>query len=118
VFRAVVLSIVFAFAAAPEATLLCRLWCPNETSASGCHHHGPSSSTRVKAADGCEAADPNVAVMTREDSRRVAADAGARHAVPRQRFELVRPHQGTHIVELWARENVLERRPLEMTLRL
>jgi hypothetical protein len=118
VFRAALFSIVFALVAGPEATLLCKVWCPSEASASDCRHHGQASSVRVKTADHCDAADPSVVAVTQEDGRPVAPDSGARHAVPRQRFELVRPHQGTQTVELWARENVLETRPLEKTLRL
>lgn len=111
-------SIVFALVAAPEATLLCKVWCPSEASARDYRHHGQASSVRVKATDRCDAADPSVVAVTREDGRRAAPDAGARHAIPRQLFALVRPHQGTHTVELWARDNVLETRPLETTLRL
>jgi hypothetical protein len=118
VFRAAVVCIVFAFAAAPEATLLCSLWCPNETSASDCRHHGQSSSISVKAADGCEAADPSVAALTREENRRVAPGSGSWFAVPVQRYQLVRSTSGNRIVESWAREHALERRPIETTLRL
>lgn len=117
-FRAAVLSIVLAFVAAPEATLLCRLWCPNDGSAVSCHHHEQSSLARVKATDVCDAADASVVALTREDSRRVAAGSGTGHAVPVERYQIVRPTRGPRTVERWAREHELERRPLETTLRL
>jgi hypothetical protein len=118
VFRVAVLSIVFAFAAAPEATLLCRLWCPNELSASVCRHHGQSSSIGIRAADGCEASDPNVASLTREDSRRVPPGSATWSAVPVQRYQLATSTLTTRTVESWARLNAFEKRPLETTLRL
>jgi hypothetical protein len=116
VFRAAVLSIVFAFAAAPEATLLCRLWCPSETSASGCHPYGESSIS-LKPADGCDAADPSVGALTREHDRRVAPGSGALQAV-RVRYQLLPPAQDTRTFERQAHGNAIERRPLETTLRL
>ena len=117
-FRAAVLSIVLAFAAAPEATLLCRLWCPSEASASGCYHHERASWTREKASDACDAADPSVAALTREDARPTERGSGTDHPAPVQRYQLVRSTSGNRIVESWAREHALERRPLETTLRL
>jgi hypothetical protein len=117
VFRAAVLSIVFAFAAAPEATLLCRLWCPSEESATGCHHHGQSSSVQVKAGGACDATGPTVAALTREDGRRVAPGSGAVQAVP-VRYQLVSPAQDTRTFESQSRGNAIARRPLETILRL
>ena len=117
-FRAAVLSIVITFGAAPEATLLCSLWCPSEASASGCHHHEQTSWPPVKASDACDAADPGVAALTREDARRKELGSGTGHAAPVQPYQLVRSTSGTRLVESWAREHALERRPLETTLRL
>jgi hypothetical protein len=117
VFRAAVLSIVLALAAAPEAMLLCRLWCPNEVSVGDCHHHGQSSSARVKAADVC-GADASVIALTREDSRRAAAGSGTGHAVVVQHDDFAGLTRPIRTAESWARVHALEKRPLETTLRL
>jgi len=117
VFRAAVLSIVFAFAVAPDETLMCRLWCPNDGSASSWHHE-QSSSARVRTTDVCDAANAGVVALTREDSRRVAAGSGTGRAVPVERYQIVRPTRDPRTVETWARAHALERRPLETTLRL
>lgn len=117
-FRAALFSIVLALVAAPEATLLCKVWCPSEAGARDCRHHGWASSVALQTTDRCDAAAPSVVAVTGEAGRRDAPDAGARHAVPRQPFALVPSHQATDTVEFWARENVLEARPLETILRL
>ena len=118
-FRLAVLSIVFTLAAAPEATLLCRLWCPNDASAGDCEHHRQASSISVKATDVCDAATPNVAAaLTREDSRRVASGDVTGHAVPVERYQIRLLTRGTRTVESWAREHALEKRPLQTFLRL
>jgi hypothetical protein len=118
VFRAAVLSIVFAFAVAPDETLICSLWCPNDGSASSCYHHEQSSSARVRATDFCDAANPGVVALTREDTRRVAAGSGTGRAVPVERYQIVRPSRHPRTVDTWARAHALERRPLETILRL
>jgi hypothetical protein len=119
VFRLAVLSIVFALAAAPEATLLCRLWCPNDASAGDCEHHPQASSISVKATDACDAAGASiVAALSREDGRRAAGGFGPGHAVSVERHQIVQLTRGTRTLEGWAREHALEKRPLETTLRL
>jgi len=72
----------------------------------------------VKAIDRCVTAGSSVVAVAPDQGRRVASGVGAWHSLAHQQFQLAPPNPATHIVQRWARAHVLEKRPLEKTLRL
>jgi hypothetical protein len=119
VFRVAVFSIVLSLAVAPQATLLCALWCqPSDAATSGWHHHDQMPSASVKSDERCAEAALSVPSFIREDGPSTARSADVAHAAPVPRFQLDLPESslriGGNATSAWA----LERRPLETTLRL
>jgi hypothetical protein len=118
VFRIALFSIVLTLAA-PQASLLCKLWCqPSDAATGECHHHDQVPPASVKSDDSCAVGASSVSSFIREDSPRTATSSDAAHAVPIPRYRLVRPASELRIVESSERVWTLERRPLETTLRL
>ncbi len=117
-FRVAVFSIVLTLAA-PQAALVCKLWCqPSEAATSGCPHHDQTLSASVKSADGCSVAASSVPSFIREDGPRAATGSDVAHAIPIPRYRLVRPPSELRLIESSERAWTLEKRPLETTLRL
>jgi hypothetical protein len=83
VFRTAVVWIVLAMAAAPNASLLCRVWCDTQGPAiAGCHHQPkPDGLLRVTTVDSCDAMVLSNTPFVREDLRRRIAPPQAHQAV-------------------------------------
>jgi hypothetical protein len=118
VFRVALFSIVLSLAA-PQATLLCKLWChPSDAAQSRCDHHDQTPSASVTSDDSCRVAALSVPGFIREDGPRAATNSDAAHAVPVPRYHPVRPATKLSTVKDFERASALERRPLDTTLRL
>lgn len=72
-FRAAALSIALTLATAPNASLLCAVWCHQAAAAGGCEHGVPIGATRVATTDGCPDVTAAAVAVVREDARRGAA---------------------------------------------
>jgi hypothetical protein len=117
VFRAALFSIVLTLSAGQNATLLCKGWCPDTTSA-GCPHQDSTTSTSVSAHDTCST-DVGVAVaFVREDARRIAAAPDAQNALAVSRFLLALSHRNLDSGFESGRRLLLEERPLAIALRI
>lgn len=117
-FRVALFSIVLTFAVAPQATMLCKLWCAPSSAATGCDHHDPASSAGVRADDACGITTLVVSSFIREDGPRAASASNAAHAVIVPRYWLAPPSSELLAAGDSERWKPLERRPLETTLRL
>jgi hypothetical protein len=118
VFQVALFSIVLTLAAAPEASLLCTLWCqPGGAATSGCNHHDQEPSTVVKSGDLCGIAALKVPGFIPAAGVRAAAGSDA-HAVAVQRYQLNRPATQPGAAQGFERPPGLERRPLDTVLRL
>ena len=117
VFRAVLFSIVLTLAVGQDASLLCRVWCPDATS-TGCPHQDSTTSPSVLADDTCNEVEVGAVASVREDGRRTAPgpDSQNTFVVPRFRFVAppidLRPGYGSR----W--RVLLEERPLVIALRI
>jgi hypothetical protein len=117
VFRAALFSIVLTLAVGQNASLLCKVWCPDTTSA-GCPHQDSTTSPGVSAHDNCRS-DVGVAVaFVREDARRTAAAPDAQNAVSVPRFLLALSHTDLGFGFESGRRLLLEERPLVIALRI
>ena len=92
-FRAALFSIVLTLAVGQNASLLCKVWCHDATSA-GCPHQestlspDPTGFRSVSADDNCGSAFVGAVAFVREDARRTAADPDAQNALVVPRFRL------------------------------
>jgi len=117
VFRAVLFSIVLTLAVGQDASLLCRVWCPDAT-LTGCPHKDSTPSPRVLADDTCNEVEVEAVASVREDGRRTAPGPDSHNTlvVPRFRFVAppidLRPGYGSR----W--RVLLEERPLVIALRI
>jgi len=120
-FRAVVFSIALTVAAGPSAALLCRIWCdPPVATASACHRHTTSTTSKNVAADGtCNDMRPSVAAFAREALRRgVSAPEAHNNAVSVPRYHLAHtPTNDRYGQSPWSKPS-LEKRPLSTNLRI
>lgn len=71
-FRTARFSIVLTLAAGQNASLFCKEWCHDGTSAE-CPHEGSTTSPRVSSEDNCRSADVGAVAFVREDARRTAS---------------------------------------------
>ena len=118
VFRIAFFSIVLTLAA-PQASLLCKLWCPpSDAAATECHHHDQAPTASVHGDDDCRLTAVSVPGFIREDGSRAVSNGNAAHAVPVPRFQLAQSARELRFVENAEPARALERRPLETTLRL
>lgn len=117
-FRATVLAIVFSLAIAPEAMLLCRVWCPDEATTSGCHHHERAFSKQLQPVDDCDADGLSSAAFIRADGYRPLTGVGVGHAAPIPHYQLARPTSQFVSVDRVELARALANRPLERPLRL
>jgi hypothetical protein len=117
VFRAALFSIVLTLAFGQNASLLCKVWCPDSTSAE-CPHQDSTTSPSVSAHDNCRS-DVGVAVaFVREDARRTAAAPDAQNALAVPRFLLALSHTDRGSGFESGRRLLLEERPLVIALRI
>jgi hypothetical protein len=81
VFRAAVLSIVLAVAAAPSAATLCQIWCDSQAATAACHPEALAPSSTAAGASNCDRSLSLGAVLPEEARRGLAApgamDAGS-----------------------------------------
>jgi hypothetical protein len=117
VFRAVLFSIVLTLAFGPNASLLCKVWCPDITSA-GCPHQDSTTSPSVRAHDNCRSDVGGVVAFVREDVRRTAAAPDAPNALAIPRFLLALSHADLGFGFKSGRRLLLEERPLVIALRI
>jgi hypothetical protein len=117
VFRAALFSIVLTLAVGQNASLLCKVWCHDTTSA-GCPHHDSTTSPSMSADDSCSTPVVAAVAFVREDARRTIAAPDGQNALVVPRFRLffspteLRPGSGS------GRRLPLEERPLVIALRI
>jgi hypothetical protein len=123
VFRAALFWIVLTLAVGQNASLLCKVWCHDATSA-GCPHQDSTTSPdstaspSVSADDNCESAFVGTAAFVREDARRTAAAPDAHNALVVPRFRLTPSPADLRSGFESGRRLPLEERPLVTTLRI
>jgi len=117
VFRAALFSIVLTLAVGHNASLLCKVWCHDGTSA-GCPHHDSTTSPTVSADDNCRSAVLEAVAFIREDARRTAAAPDAQNALVVTRFRLAPSPTDLRSGFETGRRLPLEERPLVITLRI
>jgi hypothetical protein len=116
VFRTALLSIVLTLAVGQNASLLCKAWCPDATSA-GCRHQESTTSPSVSADDNCGDTFVGPVALVREDARRTAAP-DAQNALVVQRFQLAPSPADLRPGFESGQRRPLEARPLVITLRI
>jgi hypothetical protein len=116
VFRAALFSIVLTLALGQHAGLLCKVWCPDATSAE-CPHQDSTTSPSVSADDNCRSAVVGAAAFVREDARRTAAP-NAQNALVIARFRLAPSPTDLGSGLESGRRRRLEERPLVIALRI
>ena len=114
-FRIALFSIVLTLAVGQNASLLCKVWCPDTTSA--CPHQD-STSPSVSAHDNCRSDVSEAVAIVREDARRTAAAPDAQNALAVPRFLLALSHTDLGFGLESARRLLLEERPLLIALRI
>jgi hypothetical protein len=117
VFRAALFSIVLTLAIGQNASLLCKVWCHDATSA-GCSHQDSVTSPSVSAHDNCSSDVSGAVAFVREDARRTAAAPEAQNALSVPRFLLALSHTDLGCSFESGRRLLLEERPLVIVLRI
>jgi hypothetical protein len=117
VFRAALFSIVLTMAAGQNASLLCKVWCPDTTPA-GCPHRDFTTSPSVSAVDDCKTDVGAGVLFVREDARRTAAAPDAQKTVAVPRFLLALSHIDRGLGFASGPRLLLEERPLVIALRI
>lgn len=117
VFRAALFSIVLTLAVGQNASLLCKVWCPDTTSA-GCPHQDSTTSPIVSAHDNCRIDVGGTVAFVREDARRTAAAPDAQNSLTVPRFLLALSHIDLGLGFESGRRLLLEERPLVIALRI
>ena len=117
VFRAALFSIVLTLAVGPNSDLLCKVWCPDATSA-GCPHQGSTTSPNVSADDSCSRVVVGAVGFVREDARRTAAAPDAQNALVLPRFRLVPSPTNLRLGFEAGRRLLLEEPPFILALRI
>ena len=116
-FRAALFSIVLTLALGPNPDLLCKVWCPDATSA-GCPHGGSTTSPSVSAEDSCSRVVVGAVGFVREDARRNAAAPDAHNALVVPRFRLAPSPTNLRSGFETGRRQLLEERPRILALRI
>ena len=123
VFRAALFSIVLTLAVGQNASLLCKVWCHDATSA-GCPHLDSTTfldsatSPSVSADDNCGSAFVGATAFVREDARRTAAAPDGHDALVVPRFRLAPSPSDLRSSFESGQRRPLEERPLVITLRI
>jgi hypothetical protein len=116
VFRGALFSIVLTLAVGPNASLLCKVWCSDTTSA-GCRHQDSTTSASVSAHGNCRTDVGGAVAFVREDARRAAAAPDAQNTLAVPRFLWVLSHTDLGF-GLESGRLLLEERPLLIALRI
>jgi hypothetical protein len=117
VLRAALFSIVLTLTFGQNASLLCKVWCPDTTSA-GCPHQDSTTSPSLSTHDNCRSDVGGAVAFVREDLRRTAAAPDAQNALAVPRFLLAPSHIDLSIGFESGRLLLLEERPLVIALRI
>ena len=118
VFRATLLSIVLTLAAGQDAALFCSVWCNSGGGMAGvCEHQTETASPGIIAGDDC-AISGNAIVFVREDARRSTSAPTVQSGVLVPQFGLTPPASGRFSGYEAAGRQLLESRPLVITLRI
>jgi len=123
VFRAALFWIVVTLAVGQNASLLCKVWCPDATSA-GCPHQDATTSAdstasaSVSADDNCGIAFVGAVAFVREDARRTAAAPDAHNALVVPPFRLTPSTSDLRSGFESGRRLPREERPLVIALRI
>jgi hypothetical protein len=117
VFRAALFSIVLTLAVGQNASLLCKVWCPDTTSA-GCPHQDSTTSPSASARDDCRSDVGGAVAFVREDPQRTAAAPDAQNALAVPRFLSTPSHVDLGFGFESGRRLLLEERPLVIALRI
>ena len=116
-FRSALFSIVLTLAFGQNASLLCKVWCPDTTSAR-CPHQDSATSPSVSAHDNCRSDAGGAVAFVREDARRTTAAQDAQNALAVPRFLLALSHTDLGSRFESGRQFLLEERPLVIALRI
>ena len=116
-FRTALFAIVLTLAVGQNASLLCKVWCPDTTSAE-CPHQDSTTSPSVSAYDKCRTDFGGVVAFVREDARRTAAAPDAQNALAVPRFLWALSHIEPGFAFESDRPLLLEERPLVIALRI
>ena len=116
-FRATLFSIVLTLAFGQNASLLCKVWCPDPSSGQ-CPHQDSTTSPSVSAHDNCRSDVGEAVALVREDARRTAAAPDTQNALATPRFLLT-----LSLTDLGSgfesrQRLLLEQRPLVVALRI
>jgi hypothetical protein len=117
VFRAALFSIVLTLAVGQNASLLCKVWCPDATSA-GCPHHDSTTSPSMSTEDSCSTFVLAAVAFVREDARRTVAAPDGQNALEVPRFRLFFSPTGLRPGFESGRRLPHEERPLIIALRI
>jgi hypothetical protein len=117
VFRAALFSIVLTLAFGQNASLLCKVSCP-ETKSAECRHQDSTTSASVSALDNCRNDVGAAVAFVREDARRTTAAPDAQNALAVPRFLLAVSHTDLGSGSEFGRRLRLEERPLVIALRI
>jgi hypothetical protein len=104
VFRAAVLSIVLTLAIAPNAAVICAVWChPEETKTSACQHQDATTSALVTGEDSCRTVLAATTAFVRQEAKRGSATAGVPQSLdvphsPFARTSVIKPASASHAV--------------------
>jgi hypothetical protein len=119
VFRAALFSIVLTLAVGQNASLLCKIWCPDpDTTSAGCPHQDSTTSPSAGARDNCRSDGGEAVAFVREDARRTAAAPDAQNALAVPRFLLPPSRIDLGSGFEFGRRLLLEERPLVIALRI
>jgi len=116
VFRAALFSIVLMLALGQDASLLCKVRCPEPTSPE-CPHRD-STSPSVSTHDNCGRGVDGAVAFNREDARRTAAAPNAQNALAVPRFLLTLSHTDLGFGCESGRRLQFEEGPLVIALRI
>jgi hypothetical protein len=117
VFRAALFSIVLTLAFGQNASLLCKVSCPDTKSAE-CRHQDSTTSASVSALDNCRNDVGAAVAFVREDARRTAAAPDAQNALAVPRFLSTPSHVDRGFRFDSEQRLLLEDRPLVIALRI
>jgi hypothetical protein len=123
VFRAALFSVVLTLAVGQNASLLCKVWCHDATSA-GCPHQDSTTSqdstasTSMSADGNCRSALVGAVAFVREDARRTAAAPDAHNAIVVPGFRLAPSPSDLRSSFESGRRLPLEEPPLVIALRI
>ena len=115
-FRSALFSIVLTLAVGQDASLLCKVWCADTTSAE-CPHQDSTTSPSVSAEDSCSSVVVATFAFVREDVWRTAAAPDAQNALAVPGFLLAPSHTDLGGFES-GRRLLPEERPLVIALRI